>query len=100
MPLITQIIWYFIEGYHYRSYEFPFEDKTNYFKYIVLIEEEELVFYKSNRSERWWIEINLSNNYNKTNKITLLPCTYEDYLAACEQEIPERWWKAHRKNYI
>lgn len=100
LPIITQIIWYFIEGFHYRTYEFPFEDKSNYFKYIVLIEDEELIFYKSNRSERWWIEIDLTNQYNKNKKTTLLPCTYEDYIAASEQEIPERWWKAHRKNHI
>jgi hypothetical protein len=29
-----------------------------------------------------------------------LPCTHEDYLAACEQEIPERWWKAQRRNVV
>ncbi len=96
--LLAQILWYFIEGYHLRSYEYPFEDKTNYFRYIVLADEEELVFYKSNRSERWWIEINYNNIYNKTVKKTLLPCTKEDYLAACNAEIPERWWKAHKKN--
>lgn len=100
LPIITQIIWYFIEGFHYRTYEYPFEDKSSYFKYIVLIEDEELIFYKSNRSERWWIEINLTNQNNKINKTTLLPCTYDDYVAASEQEIPERWWKAHRKNHI
>lgn len=98
--LIAQIIWYFIEGHHYRSLEYPFEDKSNYLKYIVLVEEEELVFYKSNRSERWWIEISIKNKYNKTINHTLLPCTHEDYLAACQDEIPERWWKAHRKSYL
>jgi arginase family enzyme len=95
--LIAQILWYFIEGYHFRNYEYPFEEKTNYYKYIVLAEDEELVFYKSNRSERWWIEINYNNTYNKTIKKSLLPCTHDEYLAACDNEIPERWWKAHRK---
>jgi hypothetical protein len=98
--LLNEVIWYFIEGFHYRSYEFPFEDKINYFKYIVLVEDEELVFYKSNRSERWWIEIQQINKYNNKSKKTLLPCTHDDYLAACEQEIPERWWKAIRKNHL
>lgn len=98
--LLNEVIWYFIEGFHYRSYEFPFEDKINYFKYIVLVEDEELVFYKSNRSERWWIEIQQTNKYNIKSKKTLLPCTHDDYLAACEQEIPERWWKAIRKNHL
>lgn len=34
--LIAQIIWYFIEGYHYRSNEYPFGSRENYLKYIVL----------------------------------------------------------------
>jgi len=96
--LIAQIIWYFIEGYHYRSNEYPYGSKENYTKYIIPLDEE-LIFFKSNKTERWWIEIPfISNNNNKLKKSSLLPCSYEEYLAACNQEIPERWWKAQRKN--
>jgi arginase family enzyme len=99
--LIAQMAWYFIEGFSFRSNEYPFGSKEKYIKYIVPIEEEELVFYKSNISGRWWIEIPfLTNVNNKLKRITLLPCTNEDYLAACEQEIPERWWKAQRRNIV
>ena len=98
--LIAQIIWYFIEGYHYRSNEYPFGSKENYIKYIIPLEEE-LVFYKSNKTDRWWIEIPfISNSNNKLKKSSLLPCSYDEYLGACNQEIPERWWKAQRKNII
>lgn len=99
--IIAQIIWYFIEGFHYRSNEYPFGSRENYLKYIVPLEEEELVFYKSNKTDRWWIEIPfISNGNNKLKRNTLLPCSYEEYLAACNQELPERWWKAQRKNII
>jgi len=98
--LIAQIIWYFIEGFHYRSNEYPFGSKENYIKYIIPLEEE-LIFYKSNKTDRWWIEIPfISNSNNKLKKSTLLPCSYEEYLGACNQEIPERWWKAQRKNIV
>jgi len=98
--LIAQIIWYFIEGYHYRSNEYPFGSKENYTKYIIPLEEE-LIFFKSNKTERWWIEIPfISNSNNKLKKSSLLPCSYEEYLAACNQEIPERWWKVQRKNIL
>jgi len=99
--LIAQVIWYFIEGFHYRSNEYPFGSRENYIKYIVPLEEEELIFYKSNKTDRWWIEIPfiLSGN-NKLKKNTLLPCSHEEYLGACNQEIPERWWKAQRKNIV
>ena len=97
--LITQMLWYFIEGFCFRSNEYPFGTKEHYIKYIVLIEDEELVFYKSNITGRWWIEIPfLTNVNNKLKRNTLLPCMHEDYLAACEQEIPERWCKAQRRN--
>jgi len=99
--LIAQIIWYFIEGYHYRSNEYPFGSKENYLKYIVPLEDEQLVFYKSDKTERWWIEIPfVSNGNNKLKRNTLLPCSQDDYLGATNQEIPERWWKAQRKNIL
>jgi hypothetical protein len=44
--LIAQIIWYFIEGFHYRSNEYPFGSRENYIKYIVPMEEETLIFHK------------------------------------------------------
>lgn len=99
--IISQLIWYFIEGYHYRSKEYPFGSRKNYIKYIVPIDGEELVFYKSDKTDRWWIEIPfISADYNKLKRNTLLPCSYDEYLSACNQEIPERWWKAQRKNII
>ncbi len=99
--LISQIIWYFIEGYHYRSNEYPFGSRENYIKYSVPIDDETLVFYKSDRTDRWWIEIPfVTNGNNKLKRNTLLPCSYEEYLGACNQELPERWWKAQRKNLL
>lgn len=99
--LIAQIVWYFVEGFHYRSNEYPFSSKESYLKYIIPLEDEQLVFYKSDKTDRWWIEIPyLSTGNNKLKRNTLLPCSYEDYLGAINQEIPERWWKAQRKNII
>lgn len=101
VSLVAQVLWYFLEGYEFRSNEYPFGSKENYFKYIVLIDDEELIFYKSDKTDRWWIEIPfvVSEN-NKLKRNTLLPCTHQDYLAACEQERPERWWKAQRRNLL
>lgn len=99
--LVAQIIWYFIEGLHYRSNEYPFGSREHYIKYTVPFESEDIVFYKSNKTERWWIEIPFFlNAHNKLKKNTLLPCSHEDYLAACNQEFPERWWKAQRKSIV
>jgi arginase family enzyme len=100
-PIMAQIVWYFIEGYHYRSNEYPYGSRKNYLKYIVPLEEEELVFYKSDKTDRWWIEIPfISDGSNKLKRNTLLSCSYDEYLTACNQELPERWWKAQRKNTV
>lgn len=93
--LIAQMIWYFIEGFNLRIDEFPFESKDNYKKYIVPVEKETLIFYKSDKSERWWLEIQY--DHNNSTKSTLIPCTYQDYLLASDQIFPERWLKTFRK---
>jgi arginase family enzyme len=99
--LIAQIIWYFIEGYNYRSLEYPNLNRNNFLKYIVPIDDLELVFFKSPKTERWWIEIPFfSNVNNKLKRNSLLPCMHDDYLRACDQEIPDRWWKTQRKNLL
>lgn len=99
--LISQIIWYFIEGFHYRTNEYPFGSRDNYLKYIVPLEEEQLIFYKSDKTDRWWIEIPfISDLNNKLKRNTLLPCSHEEYILACNNEMPERWWKAQRKNVV
>ncbi|MSP85504.1 MAG: arginase [Flavobacteriaceae bacterium] len=99
--LITQIIWYFIEGFNYRSNEYPYGSKESYIKYMVPLEEDKLTFFKSNKTGRWWIEIPfISPSNNKLKRNTLLPCSYEEYLVACGNEMPERWWKAQRKNVV
>ncbi len=95
--LLGQMVWYIMEGINFRSYEYPFESKDKYFKFNVLAEDEELIFYKSNRSERWWIEINFTNTYNKSKSMTLLPCTHNDYEIALRGEIPAKWWKFYQK---
>src|SRR5690606_23358908 len=55
--LIAQIIWYFIEGVNFRVKDDILSDENSYQKFITLVDAEELIFYKSNRTGRWWIEI-------------------------------------------
>ena len=94
--LISQILWYFIEGFNFRMNEYPYISKKTYFKYIVPQEGTDLVFYKSDLSGRWWIEI--EHQTSQTNVLkTLFPCSYSDYKKALENELPERWWRAKKK---
>jgi arginase family enzyme len=97
--LIAQIIWYFIEGVNHRIKDDNFTNEKHYQKFNVLVDDDELIFYKSLKTNRWWIEIPfLPDVNNKLKKHTLLPCMHADYLQALKGEIPERWYKAYRKN--
>ncbi|MBS3737982.1 formimidoylglutamase [Mesohalobacter halotolerans] len=98
--LLGQILWYFVEGTQYRLKEIADVNNPNFIKYQVPVDNETLIFYESQVSRRWWIEIpsNLNNVNNKLKQHTLLPCDKENYLSACNQELPERWLKAKQKN--
>lgn len=99
--LAAQIIWYFIEGINFRKNENTILAKKEFIKYQVPVGDEILVFYKSPVSGRWWIEIPFTSpENNKLKRHTLLPCTEDDYVDACNQSIPERWYKTKRKNEI
>ena len=99
--LLAQVLWYFIEGVNFRVSDDDFMDLKHYTTYKVPIDNEVLIFKKSNKTGRWWIELPfISNIDNKLKSSTLLPCTYGEYLGATNQEIPERWLKARRKNEV
>ena len=99
--LVAQMLWYFVEGVNFRKNENTISAKKEFIRYQVPVDDEILVFYKSPVSERWWIEIPfISPANNKLKRHTLLPCTQGDYLDACNQIIPERWYKTKRKNEI
>jgi len=96
--LLSQIIWYFIEGYSLRFGEYPVNINDGFKKYIVTLSGRELVFYNSEISKRWWVELTNENFMdNKLKRTTLLPCTKQDYDIACADELPDRWWKASRR---
>ena len=98
--MIAQLIWYFIEGLSYRITEHPSSKSEDFTKFTVPTDSEELVFFKSHVTERWWVEVpSILPEHTKTNSPALLPCTEGDYLDACNQNIPERWFKAYRKGF-
>ncbi|HLV38283.1 formimidoylglutamase [Xanthomarina sp.] len=99
--MVAQIIWYFIEGVNCRIKDDDFLNDESYQKFITLVDHQELVFYKSIKTQRWWIEIPFLSEVNtKLKRHTLLPCMHEDYLDACDNKLPERWYKAYQKNCI
>jgi Arginase family len=99
--LIAEMIWYYIEGMHYKVIENPYINSNKFTKYIVPFEDENYIFFKSNSTEKWWIEINLDYNHNNKNKKpTLFSCSEDDFHKIQQGEIPEKLWKTQRKTMI
>ena len=96
--LAAQIIWYFIEGVQYRFDEYPVNINEGFLKYSVTLSNQTIVFYKSEMSNRWWMELT-NDTYldNKTKTSALLACTKNDYESACQDIIPERWYNAIKR---
>ena len=98
--LVAHAIWYFIEGFYNRLSDFPYIDKQNYKRYTIPMSDEsvELVFYKSKKSDRWWIEIPCDDDMRQRYaRHLLVPCSYADYQQALNNEIPNRWWNFYNK---
>ncbi|MCB0402564.1 MAG: formimidoylglutamase [Flavobacteriales bacterium] len=97
---VAQMIWYFMDGYNNRKKDFPVGSRKNYVKYMVNIQDgdKEVVFYKSDKSDRWWMDVPYpSHKKIKYERHLLIPCSYLDYQTACENEIPNRWWQTFQK---
>ncbi len=98
--LAAQMIWCFIDGFYNRKRDFPTRTSSDYTRYHVFLHENkyEINFYKSNKSDRWWMEVPYPGNKNlKFERHTLIPCSYKDYEIACKDEVPDRWWQTHQK---
>jgi formiminoglutamase len=98
--LVAQMIWFFVEGFYHRPHDFPFKNEDDYLKYRVSISDhqDELSFYKSKKTDRWWMEIPLQQEQKvKYQRHYLVPCSYQDYQTACNNDIPDRWWMMYQK---
>lgn len=95
--VIAQMIWYFIDGYAGRKFEFPATNE-GLVEYVVELKqlEHQITFWKSNKSGRWWIQVPVKTK-KKHDRHHLIPCSYEDYKMACQEDIPERLLNAFKK---
>ncbi|MDR0755019.1 MAG: hypothetical protein LBF04_06490 [Prevotellaceae bacterium] len=88
--LAAQTVWHFMDGLSYRIIEIP--SKSKFKKFIVdMGNSSNLTFYKSNITNRWWMEI------SKGKKTKIKACTFDDYQEACKKNIPVLWIKEVQK---
>jgi hypothetical protein len=89
--LAAQVIWYALEGMAVKVFEDPELTPDIFSKFHIHIDiaNQNLAFYKSNLTQRWWMEIELAEK----KRSVLFSCSEKDYELACRQEIPDRWWR-------
>ena len=86
---IAQMLWYFIDGKSRSKQEAAIDDRNNFNEYHSGFTAIETVFLQSKKTGRWWMQL--------PNK-KFIACSYNDYLAAGQNEIPERWLRAQERN--
>lgn len=100
--LAAQMIWCFMDGFYGRKKDFPTRSSSDYTRFHVFLQDNkyEINFYKSAKSDRWWMEVPYPPDKNlKFERHTLIPCSYKDYETACKDDIPDRWWQTYQKLY-
>ena len=96
--LIAQIVWYIIDGSCYKLLETPKKKSNNFIKYMVTYQNNEIIFYKSKLSQRWWMQIPDSFDNNNNKEYSLLACTEKDYRTAQVGQLPDRLLKSIKRS--
>lgn len=98
--LAAQMLWCFLDGFRSRTNDLPWLDRKRFTRFRIPIRghEQELVFYKSSVSDRWWMDVPYKAEQEaRFERHHLVPCSYSDYQAACREEVPDRWWRTFQK---
>jgi formiminoglutamase len=93
----AQILWYCTDGVLNRKGDYPASLKglTEYVVDIASLNYQ-ITFWKSAASGRWWLQVPVDTK-RKHLRHRLIPCSYQDYQAACRQELPDRFFKAFKR---
>lgn len=97
--LISQMIWCFLDGFYNRKKDIPMNPKSEYILYKTSLQENghELVFIKSKKTDRWWMQVPYPSGGSKNERFHSVPCLYEDYQLAVSGEMPDLWWRTYQK---
>jgi arginase family enzyme len=86
---ISQMVWYFIDGKNRCKQEAPLTNREFFNEYHTVFAEVETVFLQSKKTNRWWMQM-------PDKRFTA--CSYNDYLSASNNQIPERWLRIQERN--
>ncbi|HEX4851146.1 MAG TPA: formimidoylglutamase [Puia sp.] len=86
---IAQMIWYLLDGKSKGRREAKLSEKDAFNEYHTAFAEVETTFLQSKKTNRWWMQLP-DQKY--------IACSYNDYLLASSNEIPERWLRAQERS--
>jgi formiminoglutamase len=85
---VGHMLWYLIDGKSKGRREAALADRDLFVEYHTAFAEVETTFLQSKKTQRWWMQLP-DNKY--------IACSYQDYLLASSNEIPERWLRAQER---
>lgn len=88
--VLAQMVWYFLDGLSHRKGDFPITTE-GLTEYIVELKNLDytVTFWKSQRSGRWWLQVPVKTS-KQQQRHRLIPCSYNDYKLASQEELPDR----------
>jgi formiminoglutamase len=85
---IAQMLWYFIDGKSRSKQEAAFSESNLFNEFNTSFTDEGTLFLQSRRTGRWWMQLPDKK---------MIACSYNDYVSASKNEIPERWMRAQER---
>lgn len=85
---ISHMLWYLIDGKSRGRREAALSDRDFFIEYRTAFASVETTFLQSKKTQRWWMQLPDSK---------YIACSYQDYLLASSNEIPERWLRAQER---
>ncbi|MDP3665199.1 MAG: formimidoylglutamase [Sediminibacterium sp.] len=82
---LSHMLWYVMDGIHKGKNEATLDNRAEFDEFTMAFAEVETVFLRSKRTGRWWMQLH-DGKY--------VACSYQDYLIAGKNDIPERWLRA------
>ncbi|HTS45562.1 MAG TPA: formimidoylglutamase [Puia sp.] len=86
---IAQMLWYLLDGKSKGRREAALNEKDSFIEYHTAFAEVQTTFLQSKKTNRWWMQLP-DQKY--------IACSYNDYLLASSNEIPERWLRAQERS--
>ena len=86
---LAQMLWYLVDGRYKGKTEARLQERENFYEFHTVFAEVDTVFMQSKRTGRWWMQLPSKQ---------FIACSYQDYVMASSNEIPERWLRAQERS--